>query len=172
MATNDPNTYHGFPHELVQAVAHDAAGDADLVALFLMAFSKGGGWGNTNQTPRLPADFLLELAGTMRLLAWEQQGIRVHLEAGLPASGVALRGAFRLLRDRAGGHLPESPELLLPRILRLFTGRFAWRARAELGAEVLLGEADEDQLAEALADLLWENRHLTTEALTTRAHCP
>jgi len=46
------------------------------------------------------------------------------------------------------------------RVLALTVERFAWHARDDLGAEVLLGFPEEDAVLDALAQFLWEHRHL------------
>jgi hypothetical protein len=145
-----------LPDALVAAVAEDAARDADRVGLFLQARGLAG---SPQRPARLPAAFLLELAAALRLLAWEQAGLRAHLDAaGLPPAAQALRDLFLAATGRLPGP-PASPAgTLAYRVTALFAERFAWDARGELGAEVALGEADEDALLEALADFLWQHR--------------
>jgi hypothetical protein len=57
-------------------------------------------------------------------------------------------------------------------VLGLFVERFAWAAAAELGADLLLGDANEDLLAEALAHFLWENRHAALQRPATETNQP
>jgi hypothetical protein len=163
-----------IPPELVRAVASDAALDADRVGRFLEVFS---------QTPvgrRLgppqswaTAAFLVRLAAVLRLLDWEASGIDRHLEAGLPAAQQALRelAEWQMQPSRAPADQQEAP--LLTRVLALFVEHFCWDGRAELGADLTLGVADEDQLVDALADLLWAHRHaLPPEPNTERGRAP
>jgi hypothetical protein len=145
----------GVPDALVAAVAEDAGRDADRVGRFLQALGLAG---SPRRPARLPAAFLLELAAALRLLAWEQAGLRAHLDAGLPPAAQALRELFLAATGRLPGP-PASPAgTLAYRVTALFAERFAWDAQGELGAEVALGEADEDALLEALADFLWQHR--------------
>lgn len=145
-----------LPADLVRAVALDAARDAESVAHFLDALGKTsvGRW--LSQKPvRLPANFLLGLGAALRLLTWEQQGIQVHREAGLPSAREALRDAFHAVTD------PEAAtrtQRLTARVLRLFVEHFAWNGRLELDAEVTLGEAEEELVLDTLADFLWAHR--------------
>jgi hypothetical protein len=128
----------------------DAARDADRVGLFL------GGLGLT-ATPEkplaLPVHFLLGLGAALRLLAWEARGFFFHREAGLPEARQAVHAACLSLSDPN----PDPTELCL-HVMRLSVEKFAWNAPEELGADVSLGEAEEEMVLEALADFLWTHR--------------
>lgn len=139
-----------YPAEMVAAVEADAARDAERVGLFLRRL----GLQHTPEKPlQLPAAFLLRLGDALRLLAWEAQGFFVHREAGLPEARQAIRDAFLSLNETGS----DSTELGVA-ILRLSIERFAWNALPELGADVVLDDAQEDALLEALADFLWAQR--------------
>ena len=140
-----------FPPDLIQAVARDAARDADRVGLFL------GALGLAPPLP-LPAAFLLGLGAALRLLLWEQDGIDAHRRAGLPPARQALRDVFRAAAGQADPGTAEQAKALPGRVLALFIEHFAWAGRAELGADLTLGPADEDALLEGLADFLWAHR--------------
>jgi len=145
-----------FPPELVRAVAHDAACDADLVVVFLDAL--GLSPAGPDQPPRrLPAWFLLELGAALRLWLWECHGMRLHREAGLPPAEEALRGVFGRLTAPAADQ-PAGGTPLSRRVLALFVEHFAWSGRADLDADLVLGEVDEDALVEVLANLVWAHR--------------
>jgi hypothetical protein len=68
-----------YPSELADAVARQAESDADAVIEFLQSVGLFPG------TP-IPRSFLLALGAVLRLKKWEDQGIFIHFEAGLPDS--------------------------------------------------------------------------------------
>jgi hypothetical protein len=151
-------TLQPFPPDLVQAIAQDAVADAHRVALFLDALGlrpTGAG------TPlKLPAFFLVGLAAALRLLSWEQSGLHVHRDVGLPSADEALRELAGAVVAPGSAALKEQvARQLLQRVLGVFIERLAWNGRALLEADLELGEADEDALVDALADLLWSHRH-------------
>jgi hypothetical protein len=150
MVTNTPE----LPLGLVTAVAEAAARDAARVRLFLEEVSLGA---SLALPIPLTSAFLLELGAALRLLEWERRGLSAHLDAGLPPSGRALREAFRHL---VAPPVPPDPpgDTLAYRVMVLFAERFAWAGREELGADVALGEADEEALLEELADFLSRHR--------------
>jgi hypothetical protein len=153
-----PLDLSSVPTELILAVAREAERDAEMVGHFLDALSEtpAGSW-LTDRPAHLPAHFLLGLGGAMRLLLWEQKGIRIHQVTGLPSAREALLDVFRAVSD------PEARARacqLAPRIVALFIQHFAWAGRIELDADVLLDPVDEDMALEALADFLWDQRHL------------
>src|SRR3954447_18062715 len=81
-ATPCPLPLSDFPPDLIQAVARDAARDADRGGASRAAV----GLPPAGRPPRdpplgLPADLLLGLGAALRLLLWERQGIRAHREA-------------------------------------------------------------------------------------------
>jgi hypothetical protein len=151
-----PLTLADVPSELIEAVARDAARDAERVALFLDALSQTppGRW-LAEKPVSLPADFLLALGAALRLWVWEEHKLTAHREAGLPAAREALWDVFRAVADlEAAGRIKG----LKARVLSVSVERFAWNARPELGVDVTLGEAEEDAVLEALADFLWDHR--------------
>jgi hypothetical protein len=128
----------------------EAARDADRVGQFMVAL----GLRIDPKTPLpLPERFLRYLAVALRLLNWEAQGFSFHREDGLPAADEVIDAAFRSLNDPKA----EPTELCI-RVMRLSVEKLAWHAPTELGADVSLGEAEEELLLEALADFLWTNR--------------
>jgi hypothetical protein len=148
-------TLSKLPSELVASVAGDAARDADRVGVFLDAF----GIQATPECPlQLPVAFLLDLGAALRLLAWEQQGLQVHREAGLPPARGALADVLRQAANACGSSSPAPNHGLAYRVLMLSVDRLAWSARSELDIDVALDEADEDAILAGLADFLWEHR--------------
>ena len=157
MATPSYRTFLSqFPPDLVQAVAEAAEDDVDRVGQFLDDLGlRPTGDGATPAQLRLPLSFLLGLGAALRLLAWEQRGLTAHRDAGLPSAQEALQGVFRAVTA------PEPPEekeraatQLACRVLAVFVERLAWGGHALLGADLELGDADEDALVDALAKFL------------------
>jgi hypothetical protein len=150
------------PAELVEATAREAARDADRVGQLLheLGFVPSPG-----RPVRLPAAFLLDLGAALRLLAWEQGGLHVHRDAGLPPAEQALHDAFGLLAPKSGAEPRHSVELSR-KVVALFAERFAWLGRHDLDADVMLDDhVDEDDLVGALAELLWKARHARSQSL-------
>ena len=163
-----------LPPDLVQAVAQDAVLDAHRVAEFLEVLGlRPSGEGSSRVPLRLPTYFLVGLGVALRLLTWEQCGLRIHQDAGLPSAHDALCEVFRAvpaptpLVDKE-----QAARRLRRRVLDVFVARLAWNGRALLGADLELGEADEDALVNALADFLWANRHASEGLALTEGGPP
>jgi hypothetical protein len=159
MAVTSPLPLSDFHPDLIRAVAQDAARDAELVGTFLGEIGLAPA-GQASQDPplRLPADFLLGLGAALRLLFWEQQGIHVHLDHRFPPARQALLDVLRTATGHAEPEALERVRSLAYRVMVLSIEHLAWNGRVELDADVVLGEADQEALLEALADYLWANR--------------
>ena len=157
------------PADLFSAFARDAADDADRVGHFLQAVGLiPEQHGQTEAPVRLPMDQLLGLAAGLRLYAWEQNGLRIHREAGLPSAREVILKVLRSGASMAGPATTNDGKLLWASVMALFMERFAWSGRADLGADILLGDAEDDTFIEALADFLWAHRHHGHQELTAR----
>ncbi len=143
--------------ELSEAVAREATRDAENVAVFLREL---GFVPSADRPVRLPPRFLLHLGAALRLLVWESVGLRVHQDSGLPRAEQAIIDAFGLLEGPAVAGTEHPVEL--PRsVVALFVDRFAWHGRRDLDSDVVLDDhVDEDDLVDALAELLWDARHV------------
>lgn len=153
MASSDvpPN----LPADLVAALTREGCRDADHVGLFLTHL----GVPATPQRPVcLPASLLLGLAAALRLFVWERTGVRPFLPPDLPPALPAIRDLVAAAAERSD-RLASLAAALSDRVLRVLVDRLAWHGREALGGEVVLGEADEDTLLDALANFLWRNRH-------------
>jgi hypothetical protein len=152
MVATLPSMLLPFPAELVNAVARDA----DRVGAFLHAL----GIQATPQRPvALPAGFLLDLGAALRLLCWEQAGLNPQQVAGLPPAQQGLRTVLQALSESPGDDSSANPPgTLACRVMQAFVDHFAWNGDVELNVDVLLRDADEDLLLEALADFLWVQR--------------
>lgn len=139
-----------FPAELLDAVRDEAEASADRVAAFLHA----AGW-RPGQRLRCSEEGLLALDAALRLLDWETRGITAHRAAGLPDAASALNAAVEAILGRADANSSRRTGVAL---LAVFAERMAWGAGRELAAQVELGEADDEALVEALANLIYDTR--------------
>jgi hypothetical protein len=161
MATrsNIPNL-PDYPPELIRFVTEEAERDADRAWYFLRLVDLAPPPG---QIRRLPAGLLLNLGAAARLLEWEQAGITIHLDAGLPCARDAARRIF-LEAVPVDGEARGPEPWLSEAVFRLTIDRFAWTGRTDLQAEIRLDFPDEDVLVEALAQFLWTHRHAAPSA--------
>jgi|HubBroStandDraft_6_1064221.scaffolds.fasta_scaffold387963_1 hypothetical protein len=126
---------------------------------------------------------LYDLGVVHQLETWEQQGFRVHIEAGLPSAEKAAAAisecqsadsagsrepAEPLILDEAPyGPWPETvinihvePNSLIAQLQQFFSDHCAWRSRDLFGADVFVEFEfeDEDATIDALAAFLWQHR--------------
>jgi hypothetical protein len=159
MAVISPLSLSAFHPDLIRAVVQDAERDADLVGAFLDETGLAPSGRRPQDAPlALPAEFLLGLGAALRLSLWEQQGVRVHLDHGLPPARQALIDVLHTATGQAEAEAAERARSLAGRVLALAAEHLAWNGRVELGADVVLGAADQGLLLEALADYLWAHR--------------
>ena len=159
MAVVSPLSLSAFHPDLIRAVKGDAERDADLVGAFLAVTGLAPSGRRTRGAPlAVPGLCLLRLGAALRLSLWEQLGIRVHLDHGLPPARQALIDVLHTATGQAEAEAAERSRSLASRVLNLSVERLAWNGRAQLGADVVLGAADQEQLLEALADYLWAHR--------------
>jgi hypothetical protein len=140
--------------ELDEYVAAEAERDADRVGVFLRSL---GLHGTPEKRISLPRRFLFRLATALRLQDWEAQGFSLHQTAGLPSARQAIDSAFQWSTTPG----PET-DALCNTVFRLSVERFAWHARRELEADVMLDEMFDDDALDALAKHLWATRHIGT----------
>ena len=122
----------------------------------VIAFLEALGLHATPNAPiRLPADFLLSLAGAMRILRWQLAGLSHQLHPCLPSpSEVIVRAAKQAKRGQR-----MTGAQLWRRLVTVGVNRLAWRGLPDLGADVVLDLPDENTLVEAIAQFFWEHRH-------------
>jgi hypothetical protein len=147
---------------MVRAAIAYAEADADLVGMFLREYC---GLPCSPEGPlELPADHLMDLAAALRLWVWESAGLDPREVAGLPDFRSAIREVALQRRSAPGDPAPtRRPGELSRDVLNACFDRFAWRGRIDFGADLVLDDADEDVLVEALARLVWANRHAGRE---------
>ncbi len=147
-----PTTSLPFAEELVEAATAEAEADADRVAEFLreLGMLRPG-----ESSVHLSADLLLFLGAVLRLNYWEESGLQVHRDVGLPTASKILADAIRSVTETGKAVYPKE---LCNVVNALFIDRFAWHGRRDLDAAVVLDSFDEDAALDALAELLWSQR--------------
>jgi hypothetical protein len=154
------STLSHLPPQLVEACRQEAERDAIRVAAFLDGFL-------AHLAPvvrpdlQFPAWFLVALGSGLRLWYWEDHGIMVHLDEGLPGGRDVVRDAFLGLNQPDPERTTRVVTLACD-VMTVFANHFAWLARAEMGADFLLGPADEDAFIDALAEFVWKHRSRAT----------
>jgi len=147
-----------FPAELVEAGRHRAEHDAERVIRFLNPLleriaHRTDQFGTVDDLKKsFPTWFLLELAAALQVQEWERLQC-LPAEHDLPPSSQ--------LFDELLARLPLSGQTahIHQRIWHFACHHFSWQASAEASAELLLDELHDDDLVNALADFLWENRN-------------
>ena len=157
----------GFSNQAIDAAAQHAQRAADLTADVLDATGLF-----PNKPAYLPGKFLLELSAVLELGMWERQGLRDYLDA-LGINLPTFREAATDLAARAANSPHEfkgsdTPPLCY-QVFRVWMEHFAWDGPSMLGAEIVLGQINEDQLADVLANFVWQHRHELIQFLTDPA---
>ena len=155
---------------VIKAVVCNACYMADMTAAFLKAQGfrprkkaarcSVGLVEDSPEVRRVNA-FLMNLAAALRIALWERAGFRRALPADLPSSSEAFRNVVPPEVAGTAGDAPVIPELYT-KVFRTWLEQFSRSSQAALSTDVLLAVkgVSEDKLLDALADLVWENRHL------------
>ena len=153
-----PDIARRYPAEQVRFAADGAAVEAEWVVQFLSAAGVTPG-----EARGLTTGLLLDLGGVMRLRAWEAAGLDAHRAAGLPSARDALGHVVGIMTTAVADRSALARAGNLGRaVVDRRMSRVAWAGPAELRADVVLGAPDEDDLIEAVADLLlWTARRQT-----------
>ena len=143
-----------LPHAMAQAVVCHAERQADLVAIHIHATK-----GFDSRTTRLPAAFFLELAAVLELGLWERRDLLRHVQTHLPTYRQAAdQLVARCQKGREEFDGPNATPLSI-QVLRVWLEHFAWDGPEQLCAEVVLGDMNEDDFIDLLADFVWTHRH-------------
>jgi hypothetical protein len=102
---------------------------------------------------------LLELGAVLELGVWERVGFRQHLNVDLPT--------YREAADELAARCRKGPEEfdgpnatpLARQVLRVWTENFAWDGPDLVQADVVVGDFEEDEFIELLAEFVWNHRH-------------
>jgi hypothetical protein len=153
------------PNELIAVVARggERTAESTIELLTMLGFPRPG----AGEHYRLTAAFLAGLGIALRLHAWEMAGLHVHRDAGLPRARELLDEVIKHTvaskADTGDGFVRS----LLPKFLEVTKKRLAWGGKPLLGADVVLGNPDEDALLDALARLCWACREGRSSEQTT-----
>ena len=157
--------------KFLEAVIRDAHYMADLTAAFLKAHGSRAreNRASSEQVPvedtpltRRAEGVLLNLAAALRIASWERAGFRPALPADLPSSYEAFRNLVPPeMPEATEGARAAVPELSL-KVFRTWLRFFSRTSHAALSTDILLPmqTVTEDELLDAVADFLWNNRHL------------
>jgi hypothetical protein len=153
----------GVSEHQLQAVVRHAQRQADLAADVLTGMGLAGPRG-------LPPAYLLELAAVLEIGLWERLGLRDHLNASLPAFGqAAAQLAARAALGPTEFDVPDATPLS-DTVLTAWMNAMAWDGREFFGAEIVLGDVDEEEFVSLLAEFLWTHRHEHSELISRQEH--
>jgi hypothetical protein len=139
---------------VIVAVTRHAYQQAHLAIAFLKHF----GLCDDGQVG-LPIRFLIELTAVLRLGIWERNGLYSLLGSKLPSYREAM--GQLLERCKKGRYEFEGPAAtpLYAQVLLVWVRQFAWDGPELLQADVLVGDPDEDELIDLLAQFVWTHRN-------------
>jgi hypothetical protein len=150
-----------LPDPMVRAIIRSSEFQADLVAAVIEASELF-----KSKLIQVSAACLLEFAALLQIWFWDHQGLRPQLPADLPTyQEAAASFAARAAKGDAGFE-GANASLLGLKVIQVVMDQFAWEGQDYLQADVVLRTIDEDQLIEAIADLLWNKRHQLSAALS------
>ena len=116
-----------------------------------------------NEPIYLPGEFLLELTAILQRADWEEGGVTDSIDEKLsPAQDDLHQLLDRLIHQPdsfQGGEAGIENARLSQQTLRLWLERCAWAGPELLESDVVLGDLDDEELVERLAELLWAHRH-------------
>lgn len=148
--------------DAVAAFIGDAEHMAQLVRGFLTNWFKGLGLGK--KRPSLPAEFLLELAGVIRIAHWQRAGLLDAMGERFPPWQDLLEQLMRRLMEAPASFCFDprtSPAPLCRRSALIWFRRCSWSASREVGVDLVVRPLSVDDMLTAVANLLWNYRHLS-----------
>lgn len=112
---------------------------------------------------QLPFWMFAHLAAILAFKRWQHAGISQLASITLPSPTEVASDLARAIETND----PTFKEVACPhtpcaRFIRVMLERMAWEGHSDVGAEVLVGDPDEDSLIEAVAQLLWNCRREQT----------
>ena len=120
------------------------------------------------QRVSFPAGFLLELSAVLQLAAWEHKDQHHHIDAGLPCFDEAAADLARRAETAPADFHQLSSTTLHKRVLSFCLEQISWQGLDYLGADVLVGEIDEEAFLDSLATFLWANRRQLSHQVPSR----
>lgn len=155
-------------HQFLEAIRHQAEADATSVAEFVRSAGVQVQQQNGTYEPLgLPPEMLLGLGLAVRLRRWELQGVRLHLEAGIPSSTEVLD---RVTSECSGSALFGFVEGIYPKTLQIYRESFLWSGQdCDLNVDLALVAQEDDEFIDAVADfLLSQLEHARHGKITTQ----
>lgn len=147
-----PDGLQTIPRDQFLAIVRNAEYQADLTAVALREM------GLPMENLRLPGNFLLELGAVVQLHVWERRGLTPHLKGGLPAAKVASKELAERSQKGASEFEGENATPLSRHVLKIWIEQFAWNGQELLQADVVVGDVDEEEFVDVLAEFLWTHR--------------
>lgn len=160
-----PTSLATWPPELLAAVHRNAQFQAELTAACLNALEervRDAGFAEGCQN--LPRAFLLEFAAIAQLKLWELQGLRELLPPDVPNTEEASCDLQQRISGNPADYGQNSDAPLARRVMQIWIENFVWLEPGLIDADVVIGQASDDDLIEALAQLLWENRRISAKS--------
>jgi hypothetical protein len=113
----------------------------------------------------LPAAFYLEFPAVLELERWERLGLRRHIDVDLPTYREAVDQL--VARWNKGPAEFDGPMAapLSHQVLQVWADHFAWDGQELLETDVIVGELDEDEFDDRLAEFIWNHRDELAEIL-------
>lgn len=102
---------------------------------------------------------LMEISATEWLGSWIKHDLCGPANEQIDSVMESLPSRVDLLSDEQLLAEPSRLPPLTELVLAIWEKHFAWSGPEEIGADVALESAGEDETLEALADFLWEHRH-------------
>lgn len=153
-------TLDGIHPLVIGSVCRNAEFQADLAAACLKAIDQRlRDAGHEDGCSGLPAAFLLELAAVAQLKYWELRGLRQLLPSEVPTASDASADLHRRVVLDPQKFFKGIDAPLARQIHQVWIEHFHWLEPELIEADIVIGRVDEDKAVEALAQLLWQNRH-------------
>ena len=142
-----------LPDTFVKAIVQHAERRALLIIRYLRSTKLGKA-----KVIRFPEPALLELGAVLELGVWERRGLLSQLDVDLPT--------YREAADQLAARCMKGPSAfeeaddapLYHRMLRVWTEYLAWDGPEFIQAEVVLGDFDDDEFINLLAEFVWSRR--------------
>lgn len=107
------------------------------------------------ETYQAPQAFTLEVSALLQLAEWERSGISGFIP-GLPTTQHAREDFLERLKSNPRSFDVLAGAVLMRRVLQAFASSCSWDSRDAFDADIVVGEIDEDLLAEKLASLVYQ----------------
>lgn len=142
-----------FPTPLLRAVTRRAESHAALTASCLEDVGL-----LSAESSQLPGAFLLELAATLQLGLWEKDDLRRRLDVDLPSYREAVDALVARCAKGPSEFAGSDAAPLSQCVLRVCIEHFAWDGPPHLQADIIVGDVNEDEFIDLLAEFVWSHR--------------